>query len=235
MTVTGHVLGPQGKSAADVPVDIIGIPGVPESGIDVEKNAYDLLGQGTTDGDGRFQIEASHTRRLAFMTSTPWPAPPARAAGFGSVKLDPDAEQPATEIRLPPEEVIRGRLVDVSGQPAVGVEVRLNGVYGMSPLAGGGDFDGPGPGRGYIWSRFARGLRACREAVEADRPGRFLSPASVAASPFPWPSATPALPSRDLTSRPAIETPRKRSPWPSIRRRSSRVPCPGGRHRPAHP
>ena len=38
----------------------------------------------------------------------------------------PDAEQPTADIRLQPEQVIQGRLVDVSGQPAAGVEIQVH-------------------------------------------------------------------------------------------------------------
>ena len=47
--------------------------------------------------------------------------------GVGWAKLNPDAEQPAAEIRLRTEQLIRGKLVDLSGQPAAGVELRVYG------------------------------------------------------------------------------------------------------------
>ena len=50
----------------------------------------------------------------------------APGSGVGWVALNPDAEQPAAEIRLQPEQVIRGKLVDVNGQPAAGVEVQVH-------------------------------------------------------------------------------------------------------------
>ena len=37
--------------------------------------------------------------------------------GAGWVELDPDADQPAADIALRPEQVIEGRLFDVNGRP----------------------------------------------------------------------------------------------------------------------
>ena len=79
----------------------------------------------------------------------------------------------AIEMHLRPEQVIRGRLVDVSGQPAAGVEVSLQHVFGVSPLAGSGDFDSPVLGSGYIASVPAIGLRTWPRTVKSDADGRF--------------------------------------------------------------
>ena len=43
--------------------------------------------------------------------------------GLGWVMLNADAQEPKAEIRLRPEQVIRGKLFDVQGQPAAGVEL----------------------------------------------------------------------------------------------------------------
>ena len=51
----------------------------------------------------------------------------ASAAGFGMAwqPLDPDAESPELQIRLRPEQLVRGRLVDVRGQSAAGLPVSV--------------------------------------------------------------------------------------------------------------
>ena len=235
MTVTGRVLDPDGKPAAGVPVDIIGAPRTPESGTDVEREPYVLLGQGAADGDGRFRIEAARTSSARFFDVYALAGAAGPGSGFGCVKLNPDAEQPAAEIHLRPEQVIRGRLVDVSGQPAAGVEVqlqrRLRRVH---------------PAR-------RRALRQPRPSVatsgptrpRASAPGRrpspptpragSPSPASAAASTSPWPSATPASPSSDFdleaSERDAAQGGRAGPPAGD----DHRGPRPGRRHRPAHP
>ncbi len=48
--------------------------------------------------------------------------------GLGWVNLSADAEQPSADIRLRPEQIIRGKLVDVNGQPATGVELQVEHV-----------------------------------------------------------------------------------------------------------
>ncbi len=174
MTVTGRVLDPEGRPAAGVPVDIIAASRAPEAGIDVERGVYVLLGQGSADGDGRFRIEAARAGSAQFHDVCVVAAGAGRGSGFGSVKLAQDAEQPAAEIHLQPEQVIRGRLVDLSGQPAAGIEVRLSGVYRASPVAGGGIFDSLGFGRSYVWSGSPEGLRAWPKDVRTDAQGRFV-------------------------------------------------------------
>jgi hypothetical protein len=156
---------------AGAPVDVIGAPRAPETGTDVERKAYVLLGQGATDGDGRYRIEALRARSARFLQV--YALAGAAGAGFGCVKLDPDAERPAADIRLLPEQVIRGRLVDVNGQPAAGIEVGLSVVYRASPPAGAGRFDSPSMGRGYAWSIFPEDLRAWPKSAKTDGQGRF--------------------------------------------------------------
>ena len=84
-----------------------------ETGTDVERKAFVLLGQGTTDGDGRFQIDASRARSAEFVHV--YALAGSGGAGFGCVQLESDAERPAGEISLLPEQVIQGRLTDIKG------------------------------------------------------------------------------------------------------------------------
>ena len=57
-------------------------------------------------------------RRITFSRSTVLATVP--GFGLGWVLLNPDAGQPVAAIRLRPEQLIRGRLVDLNGQPAAG-------------------------------------------------------------------------------------------------------------------
>ena len=63
----------------------------------------------------------------------------ALAPGYGAgwVELDPDADRPAADIMLRPEQVIEGRLFDLSGRPVRDVEVMVQvmGRVVPSPLA----------------------------------------------------------------------------------------------------
>ena len=48
--------------------------------------------------------------------------------GAGWVDLDLDADQPAADITLRPEQVIQGRLFDIQGRPVQGVTVSVEGM-----------------------------------------------------------------------------------------------------------
>ena len=163
MTVTGRMLDLAGKPAAGVPVDIIGRPRAPEVGADVRTSPYDLLGQGATDDDGRFRIDASRTSTASLYELY------ALAAGRGTsvswTALNADSEQPTADIRLQAEQVIRGRLVDVSGQPTAGVEVHIQ-FYSH----GRGESDSIG----LPWAGPLEGIQAWPKPVTTDALGRFV-------------------------------------------------------------
>ena len=163
MTVTGRVLDPAGKPAAGVPVDIIGRPRAPWVGTDERMDRHLLLGRGATGPDGRFRLDASRTSSDRFFEVHALAAAP--GYGLGWTALNPDADQPAAEIRLRPEQLIRGRLVDISGQPAAGVEIQVAYVrhrYISGPIDGVTFWDDP-----------PEGLRTWPAPVKTDDQGRF--------------------------------------------------------------
>jgi RNA polymerase sigma factor (sigma-70 family) len=164
MTVTGRVLNPVGQPAADVPVDIVGRPRALQAGADERMDPYVRLGGGVTDADGRFRLEAVRSSSARHDDVCTLAA--ADGSGLGCAKLNPDAEQPTVEIRLRPEQVIHGRLVDVNGQPAAGVEVRVHSVYRSATNQ---DFEG----LGIPWMGPPEGLRAWPRPVTTDEQGRF--------------------------------------------------------------
>jgi RNA polymerase sigma factor (sigma-70 family) len=164
MFVTGVVLDPTGKPVARVPVDIIGQPRAPRVATREQVDARVLIGSGETDADGRFRLDAARTTADGFYEVFALAA----AAGFGLgwVPLNADAKEPAAEIRLRPEQVIRGKLIDVQGQPAAGVELQ---VWKVGRPTNTGTFDGvsmagnPPPD----------GLRDWPSNVVTDDQGRF--------------------------------------------------------------
>jgi len=126
MTLIGRVLDPAGKPMAGVPVEVIGRPSGPAVAGQETWSPSILLGRGDTGADGRFRLDAARTSSAGFLQVHALAA----AAGFGLgwAEPNPDAEQPAAEIRLRPEQIIRGKLVDVSGRPAAGVEIRVRSL-----------------------------------------------------------------------------------------------------------
>jgi len=166
MIVTGRVLDPAGKPMAGVPVEVVGRPRAPEVGTVEKTDPYVLLGRGATDADGRFRLDASRSSTARYIDVHALAAAP--GFGFGWISLNPDAEQPAADFRLHTEQVIQGRLVDVSGQPAAGVEIQVHDL-GRSTGNGNDDSIGPPP----WWFDPPEGLRAWPKLVTTDGQGRF--------------------------------------------------------------
>ncbi len=93
---------------------------------DEAREKLTLLGQGRSDGEGRYRLDAPRTKSdRVFQVSAVAAAP---GYGLGWAVLNPDAEEPAAEIRLLPEQTYRIRLVDVNGSPAKGVEVQVGSI-----------------------------------------------------------------------------------------------------------
>ncbi len=166
MTVTGRALDQAGKPAAGVPVDIIGRRRAPQPGADVKTSPYHVLGRGATDSDGRFRIEAPRTSTTSFHEVYALAGSAGPGTGLSWTAVNPDAEQPTADVRLRPEQMIRGRLVDVNGQPAAGVNVQLREV---STFAGDGVYDG----LGLPWAEALQGTPAWPKPVITDPQGRF--------------------------------------------------------------
>ena len=75
--------------------------------------------------------------------------PAAGAGSLGWADLNPDAKQPVADLKLPPEQPVRVRLVDVTGAPAHGVEVRLMSIGQQNDR---GQFEGVStPGASRTW------------------------------------------------------------------------------------
>ena len=140
MFVVGRVLDPDGKPVKGAAVDLLTMPRkfrVGASATDAYYTNYTMLGQGETDGDGRYRLQTPRTswteyRDLIAVGSAP-------GFGLGWADLNPDAGTPGAEFRLRPEQVIHLKLLDVSGMPAAGVEVR---VWYMGRIDDRGEFNG---------------------------------------------------------------------------------------------
>jgi RNA polymerase sigma factor (sigma-70 family) len=185
MTVTGRVLDADGKPLADAEVAVLARPKATHGG-DPFSRGVEVLGRGKTDAEGRFRLEVLRTSSLryagrnsyAFMERLPSNASRTAALWFPGVavvartpdhalgwqSLDPDAEKPTADLRLTREQVIRGRFVDLQGEPAAGVTVRIAAI-GKSRAAG--LFDGvSAPAQ-------TRDLPVWPKAAVTDRDGRF--------------------------------------------------------------
>jgi hypothetical protein len=172
MTVTGRVLRPDGSPAAGVPVDIVATPRVPTEGHAGPREAFAVLGGGLAGGDGRFRIEASRTSSSRFNGVYALAGSAGPGTAFGYAEIHPDAEPPEADVHLPPDQVIRGRLVDINGQPAAGVAVRFDSAF-ESPAWPSFGFDSRNLVHPWELTISFEGLRAWPKAVTTDGQGRF--------------------------------------------------------------
>jgi RNA polymerase sigma factor (sigma-70 family) len=167
MTVTGRVLDPDGKPVKGAVVDLVTQPRSPWVGASEGTREWTMLGQGQSDGDGRYRIDAPRTASTRDLGILALAAAPGH--GLGSAYIGPDAEQPTAEIRLQPEQVVRARLVEVTGAPAKGVEVHIQGY--SWPNGKGGDGEGGGA---WLGANPPKGLRAWpRPIIKTDDQGRI--------------------------------------------------------------
>src|SRR5262249_34571201 len=67
--------------------------------------------------------------------------------GLAWKNVGPDARKAEVEIRLLPEQVVKGRFLDLQGQPAAGVRVGVSSLTGQAPKKGvSGFLQAPGAG-----------------------------------------------------------------------------------------
>jgi RNA polymerase sigma factor (sigma-70 family) len=114
MTLTGLVLTPEGKPAAEAQVAVVAVS---------RADGEEVLGVTGVDRRGRFRLPVRRTTCRAFYSAVVFAA--AKGYGLAWQNLDPDPKQLDWVFRLRPEQVVRGRLVDLQGNPAAGVELHL--------------------------------------------------------------------------------------------------------------
>jgi hypothetical protein len=154
MTAIGRVLDPDSRPVAGASVDLMTrFRSVNVGAGDEARDRLTLLGQGRSEADGQFRLDATRTASARVFRVYALAAAP--GYGLGWAELDPDAESPSAEIRLLPEQTVRVRLVDVTGAPARGVEVR---VLRIGRRTDDGLFDGvtisePPPDGIRVWPR----------------------------------------------------------------------------------
>ena len=126
MFVVGRVLDPSGKSVPDATVMVYASLKWAGRGDRLAQMSPSAIGRAGSDGSGRFRLDAPRTASSSHYQI----GAVAIAPGFGAgwAELDPDADQPAADITLRPEQVIQGRLFDVQGRPARGVAVSVESM-----------------------------------------------------------------------------------------------------------
>ncbi len=140
MFVVGRVLDPVGKPVpgASVMVYARSIMTFNKEILVAGRSDLKEMGRAAGDGSGHFRAEVSRTsssRNDAFGAVAVAPG-----YGAGWVELDPDADadSPAADITLRPEQVVHGRLFDLQGQPVRDVKLSVMAIQRVR-------HDGPGP------------------------------------------------------------------------------------------
>src|SRR5262249_35230272 len=131
MFVAGRVLDPDGKPVPNATVMVHAAPRRPGHVGEYEELRPSPIGRAQCDGSGRFRLDAMRTTSsLNYRVGAV-----AMAPGFGAgwAELDPDADEPATDITLKREQEIRGRLLDREGRPARGVRVEVHSMGRPDP------------------------------------------------------------------------------------------------------
>jgi RNA polymerase sigma factor (sigma-70 family) len=164
-TVSGRVLGSDGKPVAGAPVVVLAkLPGRTRSDATVPPAAAPaaVSAEGKTDGEGRFRLKMPRTSSAqygdVYVIATAEKHAPAWR------RLSPDGGPWEAELKLPPEQVIRGSLVDLQGQPAAGVKVTPEYLGGMTDGQPDGFWTGALPSRAAPWPA----------AATTDEKGQFV-------------------------------------------------------------
>jgi RNA polymerase sigma factor (sigma-70 family) len=124
MTVTGRVLGPDGKPVAGADLAVVGWQTVYTSSFEYAAwQRHSTFGQTRADADGKFRLT------IKVPPGPPQPRMRVLAGGNGLgiawTWFDPKVESFEVELRLPAEQVVRGRVVDLQGEPVAGGRVVL--------------------------------------------------------------------------------------------------------------
>jgi RNA polymerase sigma factor (sigma-70 family) len=163
MLVSGRVLDPDGKPRKRASIDLVGRPRANRASSRNDDAQVVLLGQGKTDGDGRFRFEAPRTSSASFLEVIALAAAPGSGLGWATVNVD--AHQPAAELRLHSEQTVRLKLVDISGRPAAGVLVSVRSIGRANDKGG---WDGAS-----LWPTAPSGLRAWPNSAKTDEQGKL--------------------------------------------------------------
>jgi RNA polymerase sigma factor (sigma-70 family) len=121
VTIRGRVLDADGKAVAHADVAVVGrVENLPR-----QKWAPPSLAEGKADQQGRFRIELP--RRATDYIGVHVGATAAGLA-MGTRQLEADSWQTEVQLRLQPEQALRGQLLDLQGLPVAGARVDVSGL-----------------------------------------------------------------------------------------------------------
>jgi RNA polymerase sigma factor (sigma-70 family) len=161
VTVAGRVLNADGKPLAGAALAVVGFLKDHGRGGDLVTKRSRVLARGQTDADGRIRLAAAGASSEEFRALYLL----ARAPGYGLSfqRLNPALPAAEASLRLDKEQVVRGRLVGLQGQPAAGVTVWVDWTGQLRN----------GESEGVHFGGRPQDLPVWPEAVKADAQGRF--------------------------------------------------------------
>jgi RNA polymerase sigma factor (sigma-70 family) len=129
-TLAGRVLGPDGKPVAGADVAVLAWQVLHQS---YQSSFEDAAWQrGATPGCTEADAEGKFRLTIKVPPGPPQPTlrvlAGAKGLGIAWALLDPKAESAEVELRLPAEQVVRGRVVDLQGEPVAGARVLVTGL-----------------------------------------------------------------------------------------------------------
>jgi RNA polymerase sigma factor (sigma-70 family) len=123
MTFTGRVLTPEGKPAPRARVAAVAVSTRPLKPKETWADQEVVLGITQVDRQGRFRLTVRRTSSRDFSSLKLIAA--AKGYGLAWQNPHPDTTRLNLDFRLWPEQVVRGRLVDLQGKGAAGVKLHL--------------------------------------------------------------------------------------------------------------
>ena len=126
MRVTGRVLDPQGRPVPGAAVMVYSQLKQFDSPTSFESVGPVVINETRCEMLGGFQLDLPRTSSSRYDRLGVTAIAPGHGIGWG--ELDLDAEKPAGDVRLQPEQLIRGRLFDVQGRPVQGVVVNVRSI-----------------------------------------------------------------------------------------------------------
>ena len=129
ITIHGSVIAPDGKPVPGARVVVVSKPQPrPEARVLREPEHSDVLGSATADANGRFRIElpqvAGQRDGLTLFVG-------AKGWALTGKTLGDDIPSSDLMITIQPEGIIRGRIIDLQGQPISGVSLRVSRYHSL--------------------------------------------------------------------------------------------------------
>lgn len=162
--VSGLVRNSDGKPAASAFLAVVAFNVQPKPGATDLSAWPEVLAEGTTTADGKFKLQLGKVTSKTHIS----PSLLARTKNSGVVweRLDLDAAEADVTLKLKPQQLLQGRLVDIEGQPVAGVPIKLSSIVEAAK-------DGRPVQGGIGFSKLKQPPKAWLPKISTDERGNF--------------------------------------------------------------